>query len=986
MSLQNIEDAYPLTSIQAGMLYHCLESSESDVYVSYIAIDLSGPVDANRLRASWQSVVNRHGSLRASYQWEGLDEPLVVIRQDTDITWALHDWSALDSVTSSERFEQLQQSERQSSISVSAQSLQRFNLVRLSAVHWKLLWSIHHLLADGWSTPVIINEVMRCYDNDGVAPADLPRPFNFSKYVAWLDQCDMAAADRHWSDYLGAARATPVNLTRPQADANTVNFRGQNASNESTPKETAPEVTTGAKESEPVQTERFQRIDHDLSVPATDMLNQFCRDAGVTLSTVMHGLWAIVLQQYCGKPDVVFCTTSSGRQCGLDGMDTAVGLFLNSLPLAVKLEPALDLRDWLQNLQQQIQRNVRFDYTPLSNALDHLSDDSDKSIESIVVMEGHNNDWAVKSADGAIELANITYVTHSNFPLAVLVYPGASLSVSVVFDSLRFSDTQVASLTGALMKLTELLTGAKVISVGDLARSFRMSVFSSHSQRYHGPVLDSGSQHSVSSWLDSICQHNADTIALVETDGSVERSITYNALCRKSSQIANLLREKCDSDAQFVGVYCERGIDQIAAFYGVMKAGFAYIPLDPAYPEERTRLICADSSASLVLCGDTVSTPEYIPGIRISDADAYPQSFANPPAVASSSAAYLMYTSGSTGRPRGVVVTHGNLIHSTQARLGYYNLAGDCFILLSSCSFDSSVAGIYGTLCSAGTLVLPEQGQEKDVEAIADLVQRYQVTQTLCLPGLYRLMLQSNAHAKLTSLNKVIVAGESCSADLVRLHRSVLPSAALFNEYGPTEATVWSSVCQIDTPDQEQTNAVPIGEPIGDTSLFALDGNGNPCVPGVEGQLVVCGPGVAAGYYNDEDRTRECFVNLNSQLAELKDDQRSDPVCSQGYLTGDLGYLGYDGLFRFTGRLDRQIKVRGYRIEPSEIEAAMISSGALGGDVLVTMSKIVPMVDSMSTEELRAAVEKQLESIDGRVARELIESVKSSSCITVERD
>ena len=950
MSMQEIEDAYPLTSIQQGMLFHCLESSQSDVYVSYISVDIRGPVEPSRLKASWQSVVQRHGSLRASFQWEGLDEPLAVIRRSLDIQWNFHDWSELASTESNERLVHLQRDERRQPIRPSAESLQRFNLIRLSPDSWKLLWSVHHLLADGWSTPIVLNEVMRCYDNGGNTPADFKKPFNFSRFVAWLDQCDLDAAKNHWSTYLGQIETTPINTPGPQ----------------STQRNSA-------------SVDRFQQIEHTLSITVTDQLNRYCRGAGVTLSTVIHGLWAIILQQYTGKSKVVFCTTSSGRQCGLDAVDAAVGLFVNSLPITVMPRSTDNLHEWYQELQKQIQQCIAFDYTPLSTALDYLSDESDRTIESIVVMECGYRGWKSESSGVSI-LPTIEYPTHSNFPLSVLIYPGENLSIVPVFDSLRFSESQVASLASHLVRLIEIMCAGSVINIGELVSAWRTSVFAEQSRNYHGVAMARGPNTRVDRWLDAICQTNSHKVALVDS----EKSITYGELYNKSNQIANMLLDTCAPDAQYIGVYCERSVDQIVAFYGVIKAGKAYIPLDPSYPDERNRMICHDSSPALVLCCDSVQPPDYVASARISEAELYPHASGPEHPGSGSSAVYLMYTSGSTGQARGVVVSHENLIQSTRARLSQYELSGGCFILLSSCSFDSSVAGIYGTLCSGGTLVLPEQGQEKDVEAIAEVIDKHQVTQTLCLPGLYRLLLQSSASSQLASLETVIVAGESCPVDLVSLHRSVLPSVALYNEYGPTEGTVWASVCRIDTLDCEYLNAVPIGAPIKNTTMFAIDERGLPCFAGVEGQLAICGPGISQGYHGDQERTSKNFVNLPSALVDLG--VESHPERSLCYLTGDMGYLDYDGMFRFTGRLDRQIKVRGYRIEPIDIEAAMLASGAVTGDILVTLRKTAVADRSLSKEELQAVVAEQLELVSKQVADELIEIARSGKFVTVARD
>jgi len=361
-----------------------------------------------------------------------------------------------------------------------------------------------------------------------------------------------------------------------------------------------------------------------------------------------------------------------------------------------------------------------------------------------------------------------------------------------------------------------------------------------------------------------------------------------------------------------VGVYLERSPEVVVALLAVLRAGGAYLPLDPDYPAERLAFMVEDSGASLLLTGgglpglgESAGIPAVVldgsvPG-SVEDGRAAP---AHPDP---DDLAYVIYTSGSTGRPKGVMVTHGNLRHSTAARLRYYGGAPGGFLLLSSFAFDSSVAGVFGTLCAGGRLVLPTGSRQADGLRFGELAARHGVTHLLCVPSLYSALLEERAEG----LEGVIVAGEACHPDLVASHFAERPGTRLWNEYGPTEATVWSTVQEL-LPGTIGSR-VPIGRPIDGASVHLLDARGRRVPPGVTGEVFLGGPGVTRGYAGRPGLTAERFV--------------PDPFDPHGggrlYRTGDLARWSASAELVFLGRVDHQVKVRGFRIELGEIEAAL---------------------------------------------------------------
>ena len=411
--------------------------------------------------------------------------------------------------------------------------------------------------------------------------------------------------------------------------------------------------------------------------------------------------------------------------------------------------------------------------------------------------------------------------------------------------------------------------------------------------------------------FNCVAQNCADADA-VWCDGDVA---SYKSLNQRANQLARRLAAAGVGPGAFVGVCLHRSIDLVVSILAVLKAGGAYVPLDPAYPREWLDHAVEDAGVQVLISSRSIvpTLPHSAVDLvdldepwMASDTDWTPPTFAAP-----GDPAYVIYTSGSTGRPKGVLATHRNLAFSTAARLESYREGVGTFLLLSSVAFDSSVAGLFWTLCSGGRLVLPARDTERDPARLASTIAQYGVTHLLGLPSLYRLILDHGGAAPLSSLRTVIVAGEPCPVSLVRHHRQALPSTSLFNEYGPTEATVWCTAHEV--TGEPAGPRVPIGRPIPGAHVYIVSPDGVAAAPGETGELVVGGPGVTAGYLNRPNLTAERFVA----------DTFGGPAGERVYRTGDLVRSLADGTIDILGRVDDQVKIRGYRIELGEIETVL---------------------------------------------------------------
>ncbi|MEM6529954.1 MAG: amino acid adenylation domain-containing protein, partial [Chloroflexota bacterium] len=408
---------------------------------------------------------------------------------------------------------------------------------------------------------------------------------------------------------------------------------------------------------------------------------------------------------------------------------------------------------------------------------------------------------------------------------------------------------------------------------------------------------------------DLIASHPAEAVAVRYGDGV----LTYGELDARANRVAQYLLRNGVQPGTFVGLCVERSLEMVVGIVGILKAGCAYVPVDPAYPEERIAFLLQDAAMPLLLTQthllDAVGA-HNMPCVTLDDTALFAEMPATLPdvTVTPDDLAYMIYTSGSTGKPKGVRVTHRNLVHSTTARFTVYPHAAERFLLLSSFAFDSSITGIFWSLCQGGTLCLPPHYAERDVMQIAALIEQYGVTHILLLPSLYQILLEFAQVGQLATLNTIMVAGEACPLTLPAEHYAALPHATLYNEYGPTEGTVWSTVWEIPAEPEKML----IGKAIPNMYTYIMDAQLQPVPVGVAGELYIGGEGITQGYHNRPELTAERF---------LPDPFRGGMV----YRTGDLARYLPDGNIEFLGRMDNQVKISGHRIELSEIENALLT-------------------------------------------------------------
>jgi len=928
--MKNVADIYPLSPTQLGMLFHTIQAPHSGVYFQQFVCTLTGELDRAAFAQAWQGVVEAQPVLRTAFIWEEIDEPLQVVRQRVDIPYHYENWQHLSATLQQTHLAALLRADRQRGFNLAKAPLVRLHLRQIAPDKHQFIWSSHHILLDGWSVPGILKSVFRHYESirqnckANVKPA---RPYR--DYIAWLQGQNLALAEDFWRKKLSGFTA-PTTLTIDTKRGNRF------------------EAKAG-----------YHQQQGQIDEPVATRLKALAQSQRLTLNTIIQGSWAILLSRYSGEMEVVFGATVAGRPPDLPGVEEIIGLFINTLPVRLTVTPGQELLPWLKDIQQQSLASRQHEYTPLVNIQSWSELPRGRSLfDSIVVFENYPTDggsFLPDDTNTTLALSNVQYLEQSNYPLSLLAVPGECLQLYLIYDRRYFEDEAIARLLGHLKTILVSLALRPEQTLGTipmLTVAEETQIFDTWNDT-HIDKPDDGCIHEL---IDQQAQKQPDQLAVI----GVDKSYTYCEIDQHANQLARHLRQLGVGTGTIVGLCVERSPAMILGILGILKAGGAYLPLDPTYPLKRLTFMLDDSGAPVI-----VTQQDYTDRLPLgndtksvcldSDWDQIAKHSTEPISTLAGShhPAYVIYTSGSTGQPKGVPITHKNLVQSTLARLNYYPLPVQRFLLLSSFAFDSSVVGIFWSLCQGGTLVLPRQRLEQDIVGLANLIQQHAISHTLCLPTLYNLILRYANSDLLASLQTVIVAGEVCPPDLVQAHHQRLPKTQLYNEYGPTEGTVWSTVYEI--PAQIHHRQVPIGKPIANIQAFILDAYLRPVPIGVPGELYIGGLGLAQGYLNRPDLTVDRFITHtfeNGFEARL-------------YRTGDLARYQSDGNMVFLGRLDHQVKIRGHRIELTEIETSLKAHSAIR-EAAVVARRLQEIRPANQTKQLVAFIVAQ----EGRVPPE----------------
>ncbi|HYO51728.1 non-ribosomal peptide synthetase, partial [Archangium sp.] len=891
-----LEDLYPLSPMQEGMLFHAALSPRAGEYFEQVTCTFHVPLDVAAFRRAWREAVARHGILRTGFLWEGLEQPLQAVHASAELPWQELDWSAVPSGEHAARLEALLAEDRARGFELSRPPLMRLALIRLDARVHRLVWSFHHLLLDGWSVGLLLKEIFAFYgafrQGRTLQPPRVPA---YREYIAWLRRQDAPSAERYWRETLAGF--------------------------------TAPTPLPADKGSGRAEDSGKRTLHLELSAQETAALQEFARGHQLTLSTLVQGAWALLLGRYAGQEDVLFGATVSGRPPELAGSDAMVGLLINSLPVRVRLPRGERVVPWLRGLQARLAELRQYEASPLVRVQGWSEVPRGTPLfESLLAFENYPLDGSVWEGVEDLGVRDYQAVERTNFPLTLVITPGRGLLLKLTYAQARFEEASAGQVLEHLRTLLGSLIArpeAPLASVPLLKAEERRQVVVEWNQT----AVAYPRERCLHELFEAHVDRTPDAIAL-EFEG---RTFTYRELDARANQLAHALRRLGVGRDTRVGLLLERSPELVMGMLGILKAGGAYVPLETSMPAERLAYMLREAAVTVLLSSRRLAEglPEHGATLLCLENDW--ELFSHEPdvrpvsGVSAGEPAYVMFTSGSTGRPKGVGVPHRGVVRLlvNNAYLGFFPT--DRMGQACSVSFDASTFEVWGALLHGATLV----GVPRDVllspSAMAAFIREQRVSVMLLPTAVFHVIAREHPSA-FASMRALVTGGEAADT---RWFREVLAHGApghLINAYGPTEGSVIATTFEAKSPPE---GSVPIGRAISNTQVYLLDGGLEPVPVGGMGELYIGGDGLAVGYLRRPELTAERFIP----------DPFSGEPGARLYRTGDLARWLEDGNIQFLGRIDGQVKVRGFRIETGEVEAVLGAHPEVGELVVVAQGE-----------------------------------------------
>lgn len=905
-----IERIYPLSPMQSGILFHAL-SGEAEVYFAQTLFRLSGDIDSDILQESVRLLFQRYDVLRTVFRIEKTKEPIQLVLKQRNFKLHFEDISGWEENRRETYIEDFKTKDRRKGFDVTRDILFRLSLLKTGHRSYVLVWSFHHIVMDGWCTGIVYRDLVQIYRSlSGGRPVELEPATPYVNYIKWLERRDKEEGFLYWKAYL-------ENYKQPALLPKT----GQRS------KGMGDNHTT------------YKSVDHQFELDEAPglRLNEIARENQVTLNIVFRLLWGIVLQKYNNTDDIVFGTVVAGRPPEIDGIENMVGLFINTVPVRLNLPGEESFPRLLSAVQHDAVTSKSYEYLPLAE-IQSNSELKRKLIDHILVFENFPVREAIKREGDdnrstlPFQVEDFKTAEQSNYDFNIIIAPGSRISITFGYNGLVFEPVSIKNLERHLKEIVAQVTANPRTAIKDIdiiskEERHRLLV------EFNRTAAEYPEEKTVHRLFEEQVERTPHNTAVVTADCF----LTYRAFNQRAYRVARGLREKGVRDGSIVGLMMRNPSAMVTGILGVLKAGCAYLPIDPEYPPGRRDYIAADSNTGILLVdepitgGDTRTGTAAFPPVPVfsledMDVNAPVDGAGTPGTGTPSDFVYVIYTSGTAGKPKGVLVRHKGIVNYTCWRLGAYRYTGkDVTLQLLSYCFDGFGSNFYSSLCSGGILVMVPDAVKQDYAHINKIVNQKCVTNISLVPGMYEALLDIAEKGDLRTLRFVVLAGERARESLLEKSTAACPGIVHINEYGPTEASV-TAAANIDMTG-ESTGI--IGIPISNTRIYILDGRLDVVPMGIPGELCIQGAGVSPGYLNSPGLSAEKFVEIDDKGP----DTGTGPFTL--YKTGDRARWLPDGTIEYLGRLDQQVKVRGFRIELREIENQLLRHHKVNEAVVV---------------------------------------------------
>lgn len=925
----HLEDIYPASGMQSGLVFHSLlndyevsdqieksnptAEDKADIYANQLILDFNGEFESKLFKEAWQYIVARHSIFRTAFVSHSNGSLLQILSKSSHLDWYEEDISNNTQQQQKEIFENFRQQDKQLQFDFEQAPLMRMSLFKLGKGKYRWLWTHHHSLLDGWSIPVVLSELFITYDRiANLKSINLSKPEPYRNYINWLESQDSQVAKEFWQKELSGIN-------------NSFCLHIDNL---------------------PVQSTFVKQVKRrfEISVEITQALNTLAKQHSVTLNSLILVAWSYLLYRYSGESRVVFGQSVSGRPAAINDIQHMVGIFINTLPVQLEIKPETSFSECLHGLNQSQGQREEFGYLSFAEIqacsdipagrklFDTLLTFENYPVES--VLDDRNSELDYQSS---FEITDIVANDATDYSIALNIQAGHKLNMRLSYSTENYAEETIERLVKHIQVILKGFVNHQFERIIDYPY---LDDFESQNLAltWNNTKFDFPQHQLVHQLFERHAQGTPDKVAVsFNTPHGFPSQITYKQLDERSSQLANYLIKQSIGPDVAVGVCVERSIEMAIGILAILKAGGCYLPLDPEYPTSRLEYMLNQSNCDLVLSdSDLIEQLPFLSTVKTLPLNSdYFQSIVakestkittdQVDAISPHTLAYTIYTSGSTGEPKASGITHQNILRLIFNQ--FFDYSNERSIMCAaSISFDAFTFEFWGALLHGGHSILVDP-KVFGYQDISEVLNKYKIDTAWLTSALFN-QIVSQSTQQLKQLKYLVVGGDALSIEHIRQALKSLPNTQLINGYGPTENTTFSCTFNIKPDNLNDRASVPIGKPIGNSSAYVLDQHGQKANIGIVGELYLAGAGLSRGYLNQPVLTAEKFIP-NPFTAKIGD---------RMYRTGDLVRYLADGNIEFIGRVDHQVKVRGFRIELSEIEIALLQHENVS-ETLVTIKE-----------------------------------------------
>lgn len=912
--MENIESISKLSPVQEGMLFHSIYEPNKNYYIVQKSLDFEGSLNVNALKESIILVHEKYGLLRSTFEWEGLSESLIITHKKTNINWKEYFFNK--DLKKQSEVEEFMKKDFSEIFDLSKEPPLRWSLLLLNENKYKLVFTHHHIILDGWSLDLLFKEIMMNYNKikNGLK-VEVIKEVPFVNYVDWLNQKNMIEDELFWKKHLkGISSPTPINF-----------FYNQDNNNKSINNDLRAMKNNIKENSHVVKKELVQSIEN------------ISKKLHVSVNSLLLGAWGLLLHTYSDSDDIIFGSTFSGRTEELEDLENRVGMFINTVPIRSYLNKKQNTQEYLktiQNLSNSIQKHQNFPPVSIKKASEFKQKDS--LFDSIFVYEKYPNSTDEKWE--GLTVIRDQMKESSHYPISVIVTPDVKgyWNLKIKYEEFHLSEHN----SQRVLQHFETILISLINNMDNNIEE--CSCINEQELLYILNDLSRGVENNIEirdfySNFEDIASRTPDSYSVMDEN----QKYTYQDLLMNANTIAIALKEKGLKSGDIIGIYMDREVNLISCILAVWKLGASFVPLDTDLVKERIQYIIEDAKIKNIILGsknliDNISDVDINYHLVEDLAVLKNNKMLANQKISTGSTAYIIYTSGSTGKPKGVIVSHENISNYINfAASNYIDEKGEGAILHTSISFDLTLTSLLVPLVQGKTVFI---SSSKELNNLNQKIGSTNVNFTKLTPSHMKMLeYESNLKDISKRCNKWILGGEALTYETIRPWQKASLNNLFINEYGPTEATIGCTTFIANHEVKEGT--VPVGRPIDNTQVYVLNRFVQPVPVGVLGEIYIGGKGVAKGYLNKPELTNERFLD--------------DPFSYNGnklYKTGDIGYYLEDGNLVYVKRNDDQLKVRGHRIEPVEIEKVLIKCDG------ISEAKVLSASDNHGNEMLIAYI------------------------------